>query len=144
MYTPSIPLKGIVDARIALEDVLAKAIRERLAHIAPDGHSRNIELSGPTQEITPSVPVLVKIGTGKYKRHEEVVGFGFSRDKQCNIMVTYVETSSGATVSTATMSIQEKIDTIALLDGLIAGIEAGTLVAKHTMIYTKEETSKKD
>lgn len=144
MYTPSNPLKSIVDARIALEEVIMKAIRERLAHLAPDGHSRNIELSGPTQEITPTVPILVKTGTGKYKRHEDVVGFSFSRDKQCNITITCVETSNGATVSTATMSIQEKIDTIALLDGLIAGIEAGTLVAMHTMIYTKEETSKKD
>lgn len=144
MYTPSIPLQGIVDARNALEEALMKAIRERLARLAPDGHSRIIELSGPTRDITPTVPILVKIGTGNYKRNEKVIGFGFSSDKQCNINVTYVKTTSGATVSTATMSIQEKIDTIALLDGLISGLEAGTLVAMHTMIYTKEETSKKD
>lgn len=144
MYTPSIHLKSIVDARNALEEMTMKAILERLEHLAPDGHGRNIELSGPTQEITPTVSILVKKGTGEYKRHEEVVGFSFSRDKQCNVTVTCVEISGGATVSTATMSIQEKIDTIALLDGLIAGIEAGTLVAMHTMIYTKEETSQKN
>ena len=143
MFKPTVTIRGIIEARDALDAVIDKSIKERLSYIAPNGHSRNIELSGPTQEITPTVTVKVPVGTGKYLRDETITGFGFSRNKDCEINVTFVETCDENTVNTAALSLKEKIDIITLLNTIIKDLDAGQLVTMHTMIRTKEETTNK-
>lgn len=140
MFTPNIPTSRLAGQNRTLREEILEAIKERLDYLPPRiGHARIIELSGPTQEITPTVTIMVPKGTGRFWQKVKIIGFGFLKNTKREMVETLVETEYLETVDIATLTTAEQMDVLTLLDGIIAGIDDGTLVSVYTMICTKDE-----